>query len=97
MTADEGVLEKDSNNMKAVGHVVVKSASGSTMETPALEWNQAAQTIRTEEVVRLVQRGNVMTGKGLVSDPGLDHVTIGQADAVLTDPDSFQHEMQSLR
>lgn len=97
LTADKGWLETNSNNMRAMGHVLVRATSGSTLETETLQWDQQSQIIKTDDEVRILQRNNLLTGKGMRSDPGLDRIEIYQADALVTDPGAFQHEMQSLK
>lgn len=96
MTANEGWMGMDSNDMQAKGRVRVKSASGSILETDRLDWSQEKQKIKTDAPVKVIQRDNVMTGVGMESDAGLDHVMMYQVDAVVSDPNALQAEQKTF-
>ena len=78
LTAREGVLE--GGRMTAIGDVVVTSTDGTRLQTESLFWDQTLQKIRSEEFVRITRQGDaeVLTGRGLTSDPDLEFIDIGE-------------------
>jgi LPS export ABC transporter protein LptC len=76
LTSREGRLDSGTNNMTAIGDVVVRNTDGYTLETDSLRWVSNERLVRTEAFVRLTRGEDVLTGYGLVSDPGLEHFEI---------------------
>jgi LPS export ABC transporter protein LptC len=76
LVSDSGVYYLASTDVKAVGHVVVVSADSAVLETDSLKWLSRAREIRTEASVRVTKGATVITGDGLVSDPGLENIKI---------------------
>ena len=76
LTAREGFLE--GGRMTAKGDVVVETTDGARLETQSLYWDRENQKIRSEELVRITRRDDpeVLTGRGLTTDPNLDLVDI---------------------
>ena len=76
LTAKEGVLE--GGRLTAKGNVVVETVDGARLETQSLYWDRESQKIRSEELVRITRRDDpeVLTGRGLTTDPNLDLVDI---------------------
>ncbi len=76
LESDSGVYYLESSDVKAVGHVVVVSADSAVLETDSLKWISRKREIRTEASVRVTKGSTVITGDGLVSDPGLENIKI---------------------
>ncbi|KPJ59139.1 MAG: hypothetical protein AMJ46_12295 [Latescibacteria bacterium DG_63] len=76
LKADSGVLSQDTNDMEALGRVVVTTEDGITLETESLRWLNATQKIVSEDFVKITQGRDVLTGVGLVSDPSLNEFEI---------------------
>ncbi|MGE5177300.1 MAG: LPS export ABC transporter periplasmic protein LptC [Hyphomicrobiales bacterium] len=73
LTADEGQVHQQTNDLEARGHVRVTTETGITMETDSLRWQNAAGKIVSEGFVKVTRQHDVVTGYGFVSDPSLDH------------------------
>ncbi len=84
LTARQGTL--GGGRLTATGNVVVETVEGARLETESLFWDREIKKIRSEEVVRITRRGDpeVLTGRGLTTDPNLDLVDIGSPN--LTGP-----------
>ena len=76
LESDSGVYYLESGDMKALGHVSVVSADSAVLKTDSLKWVSKDQKIRTEGSVRVTKGTTIITGDGLISDPGLDHIEI---------------------
>lgn len=73
LTADRGMLDEQSQDMIASGHVVVVSHRGGKLETDSLRWVENTNRIRTESPVRISTEKDTITGIGFEADPNLDH------------------------
>lgn len=76
LKSDSGIYYLESGDMKAMGHVSVVSGDSAVLETDSLKWVSKEEKIRTEGSVRVTKGSTIITGDGLVSDPGLDHIEI---------------------
>ena len=76
LTSDSGVIYSGSEDMTAKGHVKVVSRDSTVLKTGYLDWSNKRQKIITEDFVEITQKGSVITGKGMESDPNLKHVEI---------------------
>jgi len=76
LESDSGVYHLESGDMKALGHVCVVSADSAVLKTDSLKWVSEEEKIRTEGSVRVTKGTTIITGDGLISDPGLDHIEI---------------------
>ena len=74
--ADEGVVDQQTNNLKARGNVRVLTESGIKMETDSLRWLNGPRKIVSDAFVRVTRKTDVVTGYGFESDPSLDHFHI---------------------
>lgn len=74
--ADSGTIDMESNDMRAIGDVVVLTDDSLKLETESLAWDEKKQEISTEDSVTFFQRNKTVRGKGLISDPGLQDVVI---------------------
>lgn len=83
LTADEGVVELQSEDMEATGRVVVIDREQSErLETKSLEYVADADELRSEEEFVFYRGSNTIRGQGFVSDPGLDTVRVTRPSAV---------------
>ena len=88
LTADRGILEQNTDDLEVRGNVRVTSDDGALLETEVLFWDHQASRIHTDEFVRITRGGDVLTGVGLVTDPGLDRVEIKREVRGTASPDS---------
>lgn len=83
LTADEGVVDLQSEDMEAAGRVVVVDREQSErLETETLQYSAAADELRSEEEFVFYRGSNTIRGQGFVSDPGLDTVRVTRPSAV---------------
>jgi LPS export ABC transporter protein LptC len=74
VTADSGAVDEAVNFLLARGHVFGRSAKGMELRTDSLRWNKSLNQVTTDARVRVVsENGDILTGKGFVSDANLDH------------------------
>jgi LPS export ABC transporter protein LptC len=71
LTAREGEIGDKQEDLVARGQVVVRTASGHTLETEELRWDRAGGKVVSKRFVRLTKGGSVLTGIGIESDPEL--------------------------
>jgi LPS export ABC transporter protein LptC len=74
VTADSGAVDEPMNFLMAKGHVHGKSRKGMDLQTDSLRWNRAGNHVSTDARVRVVSEdGDILTGKGFVSDANLNN------------------------
>ena len=74
VTADSGAVDEAVTFLLARGHVFGRSAKGMELRTDSLRWNKSLNEVATEASVRVVsENGDILTGKGFVSDANLAH------------------------
>ncbi len=74
VTADSGSVDEAISFLVASGHVHGHSEKGVDIKSDSLRWNKAINQISTEARVRVVSEdGDVLTGKGFLSDAKLDN------------------------
>jgi LPS export ABC transporter protein LptC len=74
VTADSGAVDEAVSFLAASGHVHGHSEKGVDIQSDSLRWNKAINQISTEAKVRVVsEEGDVLTGKGFISDAKLDN------------------------
>jgi len=71
LTAQEGEMNDLTHDMIARGDVVIQTTEGTRMTTEKLRFKNKEQRIDTDAFVRVDRRGDVLTGYGFESDPGL--------------------------
>lgn len=79
LTAQEGIVYNQSNNMKAVGNVVVVSDSGVVLETEELKWDNPRQKIISDVPVIFTTETEKLIGDSFISDPDLKNYEIKNA------------------
>jgi len=87
LKADSGIIYQRTNDMEAMGDVVVRTEEGITLETQSLKWLNASQKILSDDFVKITRaRDVVLTGVGLVSDASLNEFEIkSQVQAFVVD------------
>ncbi len=74
VTADSGSVDEAVSFLAASGHVHGHSEKGVDIQSDSLRWNKAINQISTEAKVRVVsEEGDILTGKGFISDAKLDN------------------------
>ena len=75
LTAREGEIQLQTRDMTARGDVVLQTREGTRMATQEMHFLNRQQTILSpiEQMVRVERSGDVLTGYGFESDPGLKH------------------------
>lgn len=76
LTSDSGVVYSISGNMSAIGNVRVVSKDSTILKTDYLDWNNKRRKIITEDFVEITKKNSIITGKGMESDPNLEHIEI---------------------
>ncbi|MDZ7267333.1 MAG: LPS export ABC transporter periplasmic protein LptC [candidate division KSB1 bacterium] len=72
LTSTRGILYENSNDVEALGNVVVVSDSGMTLRTEKLRWLNQRERIVSEEFVTITTaRGDTLHGHGFESDATL--------------------------
>lgn len=79
LTAKNGVVYDQTNNMVARGNVIVVSDSGIVLETEELKWDNQKQKIISEVPVIFTSKTEKLMGDSFVSDPDLKNYEIKNA------------------
>jgi LPS export ABC transporter protein LptC len=74
--ADSGYVVQKTNDLKAMGNIVVESSDSVTLWTEELNWSEEKQKIFTDKEVKYTKESETYIGRGLESDPGLKHIVI---------------------
>jgi len=74
VTADSGAMDEPANFLMAKGNVHGHSRKGMDLRTDSLRWNRTGNQVSTDAYVHVVSEdGDVLTGKGFVSDANLNN------------------------
>jgi LPS export ABC transporter protein LptC len=74
VTADSGAVDEAVNFLLARGNVHGVSGKGMELRTDSLRWSKTLNQVTTEAKVRVVsENGDILTGRGFISDANLDH------------------------
>lgn len=92
LIGDEGEISLETNDMEAHGNVKVVSRTGTTLKTDWLKWIDSTQTINTDALVKIIQKDNILVGKGLVCDSELNDITIKEPNATIGDIEELEKE-----
>lgn len=71
LVARRGTVNRSTDDMQARGNVVVTGNAGVTLETETLSWLSKSRRISTDDSVRVIREGDVLTGVGFRGDPDL--------------------------
>jgi LPS export ABC transporter protein LptC len=74
VTSDSGAVDEGISFLVASGHVHGHSEKGVDITSDSLRWNKAINQISTDARVRVISEdGDILTGKGFISDAKLDN------------------------
>jgi LPS export ABC transporter protein LptC len=76
LKADSGYVIHETNDLKAVGNIVIKSSDSVTLWTEELNWSEKRQKIFTDKEVKYSKDKEIYKGRGLEADPDLKHIFI---------------------
>lgn len=79
LTAREGEVDNRTENLRAIGNVVVVSDSGVVLETAELLWDNRNQKIVSEVPVKFTTRTDTLIGDSFISDPDMVNYEIRNA------------------
>src|SRR5262245_14650397 len=83
LTAERGVLYEETNDVVALGNVVVISDSGVTLCSDSLRWDSRRQKVMTAAFVTITRaNGETLRGFGFESDANLKHLSIKKASGM---------------
>ena len=85
LTAREGEIQSQTHDMTARGDVVLQTREGTRMSTQEIRFLNREQKIVSppEQRVRVEREGDVLTGYGFESDPGLKHYKMARPEATV--------------
>ncbi|HVP38538.1 MAG TPA: LPS export ABC transporter periplasmic protein LptC [Candidatus Saccharimonadales bacterium] len=87
LTCDRGSLNQSSNDMRAEGHVEIRTTSGMHVESELLCYWNGPQRITSDRFVKVTDaHGSVLSGTGFESDVRVEHYRVGKVDATLRHP-----------
>lgn len=74
LRADSSELDSRMTYVKAYGHVYALTPTGASVRADSLIWNKSTDKVETDSYVRVVSEdGDVLQGRGFVSDAQLDN------------------------
>ena len=76
LTSRSGKVNENTNNLEAIGNVVVVSDSGVVVETEKLFWDNQRQLIHSDEFVKITSPKENLQGHGFESDQNLKNYKI---------------------
>jgi LPS export ABC transporter protein LptC len=76
LTSQTGKVDENTNNLEAIGNVVVVSDSGVVVETEKLYWDNQRQLIHSDEFVKITSPKENLQGHGFESDQNLKNYKI---------------------
>jgi len=76
LTANEGILARRTNDMEAIGNVIVYAADGTILTTDRLSWNERKGKVESDRPVRVTKGDDVMIGVGVEADPDLKNIKV---------------------
>jgi LPS export ABC transporter protein LptC len=79
LTADEGIVYNQTNNLTATGNVYVVSDSGIVLQTKELKWDNKKQKIVSEIPVIFTTDTDTLLGDSFISDPNLKNYELRNA------------------
>ena len=76
LTSRRAQVDEGTNNLEAIGNVIVKSDSGVIVETEKLFWDNPRERIHSQEFVRITSPKEKLQGIGFESDQQLRNYKI---------------------
>ncbi len=79
LTAEEGIVYHQNNNLEAMGNVIVVSDSGIVLETEKLKWDNKLKKIISDVSVKFTTQTDTLIGDSFISDADLKNYEIRNA------------------
>ncbi len=76
LTSHKGSVDEGTNNLEAIGNVIVTSDSGTVVKTEKMFWDNAKQLIHSPEFVHITSPTEDLQGTGFESDHNLRNYRI---------------------
>ncbi len=76
LTSERANVDEATNNLEAIGNVVVVSSDSTKLRTEHLYWDNKRQLVHTPEFVRINSPTEALQGHGFESDQNLRHYKI---------------------
>ena len=83
LLADRATRDRATGFMEAFDNVIVYNEKGEKLETDHLIWNEKEERISTEDSVTITKKGQIIKGKGLVSDKNFINYEIKNVSGVI--------------
>ena len=74
LTADKGIIQTDTNDTSADGHVELVAENGAKLETDHLQWEAESANVQTNSRVHIYKGEDDITAVGMVSDAKLNNL-----------------------
>jgi LPS export ABC transporter protein LptC len=74
LTADKAIINTETNETQAQGHVELIVENGSKLETEKLDWNPDTDQIKTDEKVHVYKGSDEITAVGMTADTELNNI-----------------------
>jgi len=68
LSAEEGIYQESKRTMKAIRNVHLSNMNGNELFTEELTWLQDSARVVTEKRIKIVRKGSVIYGEGLVAN-----------------------------
>ncbi len=76
LTSKEAIVDESSDNLEAIGDVLVVSSDSTKLRTQHLYWDNKRQLVHTPEFVRITSPTETLQGHGFESDQNLQHYKV---------------------
>jgi LPS export ABC transporter protein LptC len=76
LTSKEAIVDESSNNLEAIGNVLVVSEDSTKLKTEHLYWDNKQQLVHTPEYVEITSPKEKLQGHGFESDQSLRNYKI---------------------
>ncbi|HID96312.1 MAG TPA: LPS export ABC transporter periplasmic protein LptC [Candidatus Latescibacteria bacterium] len=76
LTAEEGIVEENRDDLKAIGNVVLTSDNGVVLRTQSLRWDNRRRKVIADGWVEISTKEGTERGVGFEAEPDLKHWTM---------------------
>ena len=84
LRSDRGLINQTSNDMRAQGHVDIRTQQGVHVEAEILRYWNTAERITSDQFVRVTDaKGSTISGVGFESDIKVEHYKVGKVNATI--------------
>ena len=81
--ADYAIEQAETETILAQGNVEVKNEKGEKLNTEELYWNRAKRRIYTDKFVKITNRTEIITGRGLEADEKFESYSIKKIEGTV--------------